>query len=54
MNLKFLYNHHGISNSIGEELKHLVVKAKNEVIIVSPYISSNPLIDTIYDLNNFS
>ena len=51
MNVKFLYNHHSISNSIGEELKHLIDKAKNEFMIISPYISSNPLIDTICDLN---
>ncbi|MHC6180941.1 phospholipase D family protein [Clostridium sp. JNZ X4-2] len=51
MNVKFLYNHHGISNSIGERLKYLISKTKNEVIIMSPYISNNPLIDMIYDLN---
>ena len=51
INVKFLNNHHGISNSIGEGLKHLIDKAKNEFIIVSPYISSNPLINMIYNLN---
>jgi hypothetical protein len=51
MNVKFLYNHHGISNSIGERLKYLISKAKHEVIIMSLYIPSNPLIDMIYDLN---
>ena len=53
MNVKFLYNHHSISNSIGEELKHLIDKAKNEFMIISPYISSNPFL-ILMELYNHS
>lgn len=46
MSVKFLYNHNK-SNSIGEELKQLIAYAKNEITIVAPYISKNPLINII-------
>ncbi|WP_185903716.1 DUF4357 domain-containing protein [Hathewaya massiliensis] len=46
MSVKFLYNHNK-SNSIGEELKQLISDAQDEIIIVAPYISKNPIINII-------
>lgn len=50
MSLKFLYNHKK-SNCIGEQLKQLIAGAKNEIIIIVPYISGNQLINILDTLD---
>lgn len=50
MNLKFLYNHKK-SNCIGEQLKQIIVGAKNEIIIIVPYIAMNQLINILDTLD---
>ncbi|WP_171011436.1 phospholipase D family protein [Haloimpatiens lingqiaonensis] len=50
MNLKFLYNHKK-SNCIGEQLKQIIVGAKDEIIIIVPYIAMNQLINILDTLD---